>query len=50
MNQEKVVISEQWIGQDGKTYRSFRRWIGYGWTQSFLQNWDGALNQWVTLY
>ena len=45
---EKFSITPEWVGQDGKRYRSFRRWQGDGWTQSFLQCFQQ--NRWVTLY
>jgi hypothetical protein len=45
---DKFSITPEWIGQDGNRYRSFRRWQGDGWTQSFLQCFQQ--NRWVTLY
>lgn len=47
MNREPIV-SKSWVGQDGRTYRDIKYWVGAGWSASFLQyqddlgNWYGV--------
>jgi len=47
-NETKTPIySDTWVGQDSRTYREVRYWVGAGWTSGFLQyqddlgNWHG---------
>jgi hypothetical protein len=44
----KIDTSKPWMGQDGKSYRSFQIWQNEGWSQSFLQ--VMTERGWVTLY
>ena len=38
------IISDTWVGQDGRTYRSVQYWVGAGWTGSYHQVQDDILN------
>jgi hypothetical protein len=38
------IISNAWIGQDGRRYRSIKYWVGAGYTAGFLQVEDDLLN------
>lgn len=45
MNTNKTEIySGSWVGQDGRTYREVRYWVGVGWTAGFLQYQDDLGN------
>ena len=41
---KKQIISSEWKGQDGNTYRSVKFWVGTGYTYGFLQIQDDLLN------
>lgn len=44
MNRLRENISDSWVGQDGRTYRTVKYWVGVGWTAGFLQVQDDLLN------
>ena len=41
---QKQIVSDTWQGQDGRTYRSVKFWVGAGYTAGFLQVQDDLLN------
>jgi hypothetical protein len=41
---QNQVVSNEWQGQDGRTYRSVKFWVGAGYTAGFLQVQDDLLN------
>ena len=37
MSERAPIYSNSWVGQDGRTYRSVKFWVGAGYTAGFLQ-------------
>lgn len=42
---KSAIISQSWIGQDNKKYRTIKYWVGVGYSSSFLQ-FEDDLGNW----